>query len=135
MRTLPGEELLLQVRGSDGTFLPVTGMRLTGLGIQNESVDVTDQSSRGWRTLLSGAGLRTVELSAAGIFLGGEGELRLRSMALSGGAAEFVVTLEKGRRLRGNFVVGQISYEGLSDDETTYRVSLASASAVTLDDA
>ena len=82
-----GSAFLLKI--SDGAATPtyntVAGLRTTQMSINGELVVVTSKDSGGWRELLSGAGTRSVSVSAAGIFLGSAAEAQVRGNALAGG--------------------------------------------------
>jgi uncharacterized protein (TIGR02217 family) len=73
-------------------------------------VNVTTKDSGGWRELLSGAGVRSVSVSAAGIFTGSDAEIRLRGHALSGAIDDYELSFESGERLRGRFLVTRLDY-------------------------
>lgn len=80
-----GSAFLLKV--GDGaavpTFATVAGLRTTQLSVNGEAVVVTNKDSGGWRQLLSGAGVRSVSVSGAGVFTGSAAEARLRGSALA----------------------------------------------------
>ena len=65
-----GSAFLLKV--GDGAVTPVystvAGLRTTQLSINGDSVVITNKGSGGWRELLSGAGVRSVSASGAGVF-------------------------------------------------------------------
>ena len=67
----------------------VAGLRTTQMTINGDSVVVTHKESGGWRALLSGAGTRSVSVSASGIFLDSDAEARVRGNALADGSYAF----------------------------------------------
>ena len=76
-----GSAFLLKI--GDGAanpqFTTVAGMRTTQMSVNGEAVVVTSKDSGGWRQLLGGAGVRSVSVSAAGVFTGSAAEaLQLR---------------------------------------------------------
>ena len=79
-----GSAFLLKVGdgGSPVAYATVAGMRTTQLSVNGEGVNVTSKDSGGWRELLSGAGVRSVSVSAAGIFTGSfaAGSVRRRAI-------------------------------------------------------
>ena len=81
-----GSAFLLKV--GDGAAMPVfatvAGLRTTQLSVNGEAVVVTSKDSGGWRQLLSGAGVRSVSVTGAGVFTGSAAEARLRASALTG---------------------------------------------------
>lgn len=127
-----GSAFLLKI--SDGAvppvFATVAGMRTTQLSINGDPVNVTSKDSGAWRELLPGAGVRSVSVSAAGIFTGSAAETRLRSHALAGTIADYQLSFESGERLQGKFLVSRLDYAGDYNGERNYAVNLESAGAV-----
>lgn len=112
------------------TFATVAGLRTTQLSVNGEAVNVTTKDSGGWRELLSGAGVRSVSVSAAGIFTGSAAEARLRGHALAGLIDDYELSFESGERMRGRFLVTRLDYAGDYNGERNYTLSLESSGAV-----
>ena len=127
-----GSAFLLKVGdgGSPPAFVTVAGMRTTQMSINGEAVNVTHKESGGWRELLSGAGVRSVSVSASGIFTGSAAEARLKSNALAGLVDDYELSFESGERLRGRFLVTRLDYSGDYNGERNYALSLESSGAV-----
>lgn len=128
-----GSAFLLKV-GNGGTpvvYTTVAGLRTTQLSVNGEAVNVTNKDSGGWRELLSGAGVRSVSVSGAGIFTGSAAETRVRSNALAGVIDEFELSFESGERMRGRFLVTRLDYAGDYNGERSYTMSLESSGPVT----
>ena len=127
-----GSAFLLKV--SDGAPVPVyatvAGLRTTNLSIASESVVVTNKGSGGWRELLSGAGVRSVSVSGAGVFTGSDAESRVKTAALGGVIDDYEVSFESGERLRGKFLVSRLDYAGDFNGERSYTLALESSGAV-----
>ncbi len=127
-----GSAFLLKV--SDGAVVPgyatVAGLRTTNLSIASESVVVTNKGSGGWRELLSGAGVRSVAVSGAGVFTGSDAESRVKTAALGGVIDDYEVSFESGERLRGKFLVSRLDYAGDFNGERSYTLALESSGAV-----
>lgn len=127
-----GAAFLLKL--ADGASPPVyrtvAGLRTTQLSILGDAVVVTSKDSGGWRELLSGAGVRQVSVSAAGIFLGSAAELQLRDMALAGTLADCELSFEDGARMRGRFLLQRLDYSGDFNGERNYTLTLESSGAV-----
>jgi TP901-1 family phage major tail protein len=100
------------------------------MAIAGELVVVTSKDSGGWRELLSGAGVRTVTVSAAGIFLGSAAEAQVRANALAGTIAGYQLSFEDGARLQGQFLVSKLDYAGDFNNERNYTLTLESSGAV-----
>ncbi|MEQ8410616.1 MAG: phage major tail protein, TP901-1 family [Erythrobacter sp.] len=127
-----GSAFLLKI--GDGaaspTYETVAGLRTTQLSINGDAVVVTHKESGGWRDLLSGAGTRSVSVSAAGIFLGSAAESRVRGHALAGTIDDYELAFEDGERLRGRFLVQRLDYSGDFNGERTYTLQLESSGPV-----
>jgi TP901-1 family phage major tail protein len=127
-----GSAFLLKVgNGAEPpAYATVAGMRTTQMSINGEAVNVTSKDSGGWRELLSGAGVRSVSVSAAGLFTGSSAELGLKASALAGTVDDYELSFESGERLRGRFLVTRLDYSGDYNGERNYALSLESSGAV-----
>jgi TP901-1 family phage major tail protein len=127
-----GSAFLLKI--GDGAATPayatVAGLRTTQLSINGEPVVVTNKGSGGWRELLSGAGVRSVSVSGAGVFTGSAAETRLKSHALAGMLDDYELSFEGGERMRGRFLVTRLDYAGDFNGERSYTLSLESSGQV-----
>ncbi len=127
-----GSAFLLKI--SDGAtpavYRTVAGLRTTQLSIAGDPVVVTSKESGGWRELLSGAGVRSVSVSAAGIFLGSAAEAQVRSNAMSGVIDDYELSFEGGEKLRGRFLVQRLDYAGDFNGERNYTLALESSGPV-----
>ena len=127
-----GSAFLLKV-GNGATpvvYATVAGLRTTQLSINGEAIVVTNKGSGGWRELLSGAGVRSVSVSGAGVFTGSAAETRLRNNALAGLVDDYELSFEGGEKLRGKFLLTRLDFAGDFDGERTYTVALESSGAV-----
>jgi TP901-1 family phage major tail protein len=127
-----GAAFLLKI--SDGATTPVyqtvAGLRTTQMSITGDTVVVTSKDSGGWRELLSGAGIRTVSVSASGIFLGSAAETQIRSNAMAGTLDDYELSFEDGAKLRGRFLIQKLDYAGDFNGERNYAMQLESSGAV-----
>lgn len=127
-----GSAFLLKVGDGAATpaFATVAGMRTTQLSINGEAVVVTNKGSGGWRDLLSGAGVRSVSVSAAGVFTGSAAETRVKNNALAGTIDDYRLSFESGETLTGRFLVTRLDYAGDFNGERSYTVNLESSGPV-----
>jgi TP901-1 family phage major tail protein len=127
-----GAAFLLKV--SDGATTPVyqtvAGLRTTQMSITGDTVVITSKDSGGWRELLSGAGVRTVSVSASGIFLGSTAETQIRGHALNGTIDDYELSFEDGSKFRGRFLIQKLDYAGDFNGERNYAMQLESSGAV-----
>ncbi len=111
-------------------YQTIAGLRTTQMSINGDTVVVTHKQSGGWRDLLSGAGTRSVSVSAAGIFLGSTAENTVRSRALDGTLDDYELSFEDGAKLRGRFLVQRLDYAGDFNGERSYTLQLESSGPV-----
>jgi TP901-1 family phage major tail protein len=127
-----GSAFLLKV--GDGAAVPafatVAGLRTTQLSVNGEAVVVTNKDSGGWRQLLSGAGVRSVSVSGAGVFTGSTAEARIKASALAGTIDDYRLSFESGDAMTGRFLVTKLDYAGDFNGERSYTVSLESSGPV-----
>lgn len=127
-----GSAFLLKVGdgGNPVAFRTVAGLRTTQMSINGEAVAITSKDSGGWRELLSGAGVRSVSVSAAGIFMGSSAETRVKASALSGVIDDYQLSFESGETMTGRFLVTRLDYAGDVNGERSYTLALESSGAV-----
>lgn len=132
MTAQKGSAFLLKISdgGAPAAYRTVAGLRTTQMSVTGETVVVTHKDSGGWRELLSGAGVRAVSVSAAGIFLGSDAEAQVRANALAGTLDDYELSFEDGARLRGRFLVQRLDYAGDFNGERNYTLQLESSGAV-----
>jgi len=132
MTAQKGSAFLLKI--GDGAVPPayetVAGLRTTQMAINGDSVVVTHKDSGGWRELLSGAGVRSVSVSGAGIFTGSAAEGRIKGHALSGLIDDYELSFEGGERMQGRFLITRLDYAGDYNGERNYTLSLESSGPV-----
>jgi len=127
-----GSAFLLKI-GDGATppnFTTVAGLRTTQLSIKGETVVISTKDSAGWRDLLSGAGLRSVSVAAAGVFMGSAAEAQIMANALSGVLATYQLSFQSGGTMTGQFLVSKLDYAGDFQNERSYTIALESSGAV-----
>ena len=132
MTAQKGSAFLLKIGDGEqpDAYETVAGLRTTQMSINGDTVVVTHKGSGGWRELLSGAGTRSVSVSAAGIFLASAAESDIREHALAGTIAPYELSFEDGARLRGRFLVQRLDYAGDFNGERNYTLQLESSGPV-----
>jgi TP901-1 family phage major tail protein len=127
-----GAAFLLKIANgaTPAVYQTIAGLRTTQMSINGDTVVITHKQSGGWRDLLSGAGTRSVSVSAAGIFLGSTAENTVRSRALDGTLDDYELSFEDGEKLRGKFLVQRLDYAGDFNGERNYTLQLESSGAV-----
>ena len=132
MTAQKGAAFLLKIGdgGSPVTYETMAGLRTTQMSVNGDTVVVTHKESGGWRELLSGAGTRSVSVSASGIFLGSDAEAAIRSHALAGTLDDYELSFEDGAKMHGRFLVQRLDYAGDFNGERTYALQLESSGPV-----
>lgn len=127
-----GKDLLVKVdMTGDGQFETIAGLRATRISFNAESVDVTSlESQGGWRELLSGAGVRSANISGSGIFRDAGTDERARQLFFEGLTPAFQVIIPDFGIVEGPFQVTALEYAGSHNGEATYELALASAGAL-----
>jgi TP901-1 family phage major tail protein len=127
-----GAAFLLKISNgaTPAVYNTVAGLRTTQMSITGDTVVITNQSSGGWRELLSGAGTRQVSVNAAGIFLGSAAEDQVRAHVLAGTIADYELSFEDGAKMRGRFLVQRLDYSGDYNGERNYSLVLESSGEV-----
>ena len=127
-----GSAFLLKISNGAATpvYATVAGLRTTQMAIAGDTVVITNKDSAGWRELLSGAGVRSVSVSAAGIFLGSAAEAQVRTNAMNGTLDNYELSFEGGEKLRGRFLVQKLEFSGDFNGERNYTLQLESSGVV-----
>ena len=132
MTKYAGKDLLVQV-GDVATatnFVTVAAMRTTGLTINTEQIDVTEKDVMPWRSLFEG-GVRSIDISAAGIVSDGASLTTLRSAVMSGQIRFFKIVSGLGDYWTGLFQVASMERSGDNDKEEVYTIKLLSSGVIT----
>lgn len=138
---MKGDVFLLKGGDGGGTevFTTIDALRATAVSINGEIVDVTSKSSpSAWRQLLSGGGVKSMQITADGVWGGGatpgtptaEQKL-LRSRAIDGVVRNYQLT-DSDQVIEGGFVITNFQLSGPQGAEQTYSVTLESADLPTV---
>jgi TP901-1 family phage major tail protein len=132
MTAQKGSAFLLKISdgGSPAAYQTVAGLKTTQMSVNGDVVVITSKDSGGWRELLSGAGVRSVSVSAAGIFLGSAAEAQIRANALAGTLDDYQLSFEDGEKLQGRFLIQRLDYAGDFNGERNYSIQLESSGEV-----
>jgi len=142
MAAQKGRDLLIKVRtatGTPDTFTTVAGIRTTGFKMNEETVDITNKDSNGFRELLAGRIVQSMSIAGAGvykdestfkklqeIFLAGTHELY--QLILPGTAAGAAGTFE------GFFRITSLEINGDYNNEVNFTIALESDGEVEFTD-
>ena len=131
MAAQPGRSFLLKVGdgASPPAYTTIGGMRTTSFKFNNGEIDATDKDSAGWRELIEG-GVRSMEVSADGIFKDTAAEETLRADAFAGRINDYRIVAGNGDSFEGLFQIASYARGGKHEGEETFTVSLRSAGPV-----
>lgn len=115
--------------GSPQVYTTVAGLRTNTWTVNGEDVDVTTKDDNGWQQRLSGAGVRSISVSATGIFQDSAIEETVRQWAFDQSINWFQITFENGDRLECQFQISNYERGGDHDGAETYSLTLNSHGA------
>ena len=133
-----GSSFLLK-DNSTGTPATIGGLRSTSMTINGEAVDITTKDSNAFissgndkaRDLLQGGGVRSMTLSASGVFTDSSTENILRGFAFDGAIQNYDLIFSDGSKISGAFLVTSYERAGEFNGEETYSVTLESSNTIT----
>ena len=75
-----GRDMLVKIKNSAGDFVTLAGLRSKAFRLNAQAVDITNtDSAQGWKELLPGAGVKSAEISGAGVFRDTESDALART--------------------------------------------------------
>jgi TP901-1 family phage major tail protein len=133
-----GSSFLLK-DNSTGTPATIGGLRSTSMTINGEAVDITTKDSNAFissgndkaRDLLQGGGVRSMTISASGVFTDSSTENILRGFAFDGAIQNYDLVFSDGSKISGAFLVTSYERAGEFNGEETYSVTLESSNTIT----
>ena len=128
-----GKDLLLKVDSDGlGSFSTIAGVRSNTLSFNARTVDITSSESAGeWRELLAGSGVKSANVSGAGIFKDAAADATARSYFFDGTIRDWQIVLPGFGIVQGLFQVTGLEFAGEHDGEMTYQLTLDSAGLLT----
>lgn len=133
-----GSSFLLK-ENSTGTPATVGGLRSTSMSINGEMVDITDKDAGAFissgndkaRVLLQGGGVRSMTLSASGVFTDSSTENLVRGFAFDGAIQNYDLVFSDGSKIAGAFLITSYERAGEFNGEETYSLTLESSNTIT----
>ena len=133
-----GSSFLLK-DNSTGTPATMGGLRSTSITINGEMVDITDKDSNAFitsgndkaRTLLQGGGIRSMTISASGVFTDSSTENNIRGFAFDGAIQNYDLVFSDGSKISGAFLITSYERAGEFNGEETYSLTLESSNTIT----
>ena len=133
-----GSSFLLK-DNSTGTPATVGGLRSTSMTINGEAVDITTKDSNAFissgndkaRDLLQGGGVRSMSISASGVFTDSSTENNVRGFAFDGAIQNYDLVFSDGSKISGAFLITSYERAGEFNGEETYSLTLESSNTIT----
>ena len=137
MAAQKGSSFLLK-ENSSGTPVVIGGLRSTSMTINGEIVDTTAKDTAVFitagsdigRTILEGGGVRSMSISASGVFIDGAGENTMRGFAFTGAINAYQLVFGDTSTLDGSFAITSFEKAGEYNGEETYSMTLESSGAM-----
>jgi len=134
MAAFGGKDFILKLGDGGGSevFTMVGGLRATSMSINAEAIDVTHQGSAQWKTLIDGAGIKSVSISGSGVFEQDSTIAQIRTDILAQTLRNFqIVEHSSGDYFQGKFKITSMERAGDYDNEQSWSISLESSGAIT----
>jgi len=123
-----GRDMLVKVKNSAGDFVTLAGLRSKAFRLNAQAVDITNtDSAQGWKELLPGAGVKSAEISGAGVFRDTESDALARTAFFEQSVELYRFILPDFGVVEGPFLLTSLSYAGTYQGEATYELTLMSA--------
>ena len=126
MAAQKGSSFLLK-DNSTGTPTTIGGLRSTSMTINGEMIDITTKDSSAFisggadkaRDLLEGGGVRSMSISASGVFTDSSAENTVRGFAFDGQIKTYQLAFGDGSTLDGYFLITSFEKAGEYNGEET----------------
>ncbi len=114
--------------GGPETFSDLLGLRTKSFNMNAETIDITDSESvNHFRELLTGAGVKSVSLSGAGVFKDASVDATLRTDYFVGTLRNFQVIIPDFGTFEGAFQITTLNYAAEHNSEVTFDVAMESS--------
>jgi predicted secreted protein len=124
MAAFVGRTVVVEVAGA-----AVAGARTKSFTIGNEPVDITSDDDSGFRTMLSVAGTKTLDMSVEGVTK--DGALIALASGSSGLIEDVEITFPGIGTIAGDFFVASVELGAAYNEASTFSASLQSSGAYT----
>jgi len=121
-----GRDFVLKV-GTAAAGTVLAAMRTTSFSINGEMVDITTKDDNGWRKLLDGAGVSSMQIQASGILSGAASHFTLMQAVGSRTIATYSVVFDGGDTIEGSFQPTSFEASGEHNGVQTYTLTLESS--------
>lgn len=128
-----GKDWLLKLGDGGGSevFTTIGGLRSTQLSFAAEGIENTNQGSSQWKSLIDGAGIKSMSVSGSGVFTDSATEAQMQTDALAQTIRNFqIIDAGTGDYFQGGFKITSLEYAGEYNGAKTWSISLESSGAI-----
>lgn len=128
-----GRTLALQLdTNGSGSYQTIASLKTKSVKIANEAVDVsTSDSANQWRELLANAGIKSMEVSGAGVFDDGVYVNQVNTLMLAGTIRNWKITHPAFGTYTGPFQISGFEMAGEFNGPLEFTMTLESAGEIT----
>ena len=127
-----GRDLVLKLGAVAGSPVTIAAARTNSFAIANEVVDITNKDSNAFRTLLEGAGTKSLTLEIEGVLDKSSSADEFLLKANNNSIDIYSLFFNDGNTLEGQFQIESFSIAGDHNTEQTFTATLQSSGAYTL---
>ena len=125
-----GRDMLVKIKNEVDEFITLAGLRSKAFRLNAQAVDITNtDSAEGWKELLPGAGVKSAEISGAGVFRDADSDVLARSAFFEQSVQTYRFIIPDFGVIEGPFLLTSLSYAGTYQGEANYELTLLSAGA------
>lgn len=126
-----GRDMLIKLRDGNGVYITIAGLRSKTLRLGAKVIDIThSESADAWQELLPGAGIKSAEISGAGVFRNDAAAAHIRSAFFQQSAADLKIIIPGFGEITGPFLITGLIYGGQYDGEASYEITVQAAGAL-----
>ncbi|HFB54379.1 MAG TPA: phage major tail protein, TP901-1 family [Hellea balneolensis] len=127
-----GRDMLIKIKDAQEAFITVAGLRTKNLKFNAKPIDIThSESEDAWRELLPGGGIKSVEISGAGVFCDKASDELVRAGFFAQSTDIYQLIIPDFGVIEGEFLISNLNYAGSYEGEASYDLTLNSAGKTT----
>ncbi len=132
MAAQAGKDVLIEINTTGVIYVPLGGLQSRSISLNTETIDITNSDSVGlWRELLGTAGVRSLDVSGAGVFLDDAAMGKVVNNMLGTVATHLLkVTIAGLGTFSGNFAFESLTFSGQHNSEVKFDVTIKSGGAL-----
>lgn len=129
MANQQGKLIAVSVESSTPTvYLAVGGLRSKGFRFNGSPIDVTDSESTDlWQELLSGGGVKSMEVSSSGLFEDDSAIERVRSLFIVGTIEDWRFSIPSWQQIDCPMYINSLDINGAHDGAVEFSITLQSS--------